>query len=142
MESRSTRIALLAILAVLVVIALRPYIEHQLYAATAPRQVEARGSLADLEKSTIEIFERVSPSVVQVVGRAGQNTQPEEQEGVQSGTGFVWDGAGHIVTNNHVVEGTKALAVRLASGEAVRAQIVGTAPNYALAVIRLSDPGR
>jgi 2-alkenal reductase len=142
MESRSTRIALLAILAVLAVIALRPYIEYRLYAATAPRQVEARGSLADLEKSTIEIFERVSPSVVQVVGRAGQNTQPEEQEGVQSGTGFVWDGAGHIVTNNHVVEGTNALAVRLASGEAVRAQIVGTAPNYDLAVIRLSDTGR
>ncbi len=142
MESRSTRIALLVILAVLAVIALRPYIEYQLFAATAPRQVEARGSLADFEKSTIQIFERVSPSVVQVVGRAGQNTQLEEQEGVQSGTGFVWDGAGHIVTNNHVVEGTNALAVRLASGEAVRAQIVGTAPNYDLAVIRLSDTGR
>src|SRR6476660_8272027 len=133
MESRSTRFALVAILVVLAVIALRPYIEHQLYAATAPRQVEARGSLADYEKSTIEIFERVSPSVVQVVGRSSKTTQSEEQEGVQSGTGFVWDGAGHIVTNNHVVENTNALAVRLASGEAVKAEIVGTAPNYDLA---------
>jgi 2-alkenal reductase len=140
MESRSTRFALLTILAVLAVIALRPYIEHHLYAATAPREVAARGSLADYEKSTIEIFEHVSPSVVQIVGRTGQNTQqPDEHEGVQSGTGFIWDGAGHIVTNNHVVENTTELAVRLASGDALRAQVVGTAPNYDLAVIRISD---
>jgi 2-alkenal reductase len=57
---------------------------------------------------------------------------------VQSGTGFVWDQAGHVVTNDHVVAGTDALAVRLATGEAVRAQIVGTAPNYDLDVIRLT----
>ena len=145
MESRSTRYFLLAILVFLGIIAARPYIEHQLYAATAPRPVEARGSLADFERSTIDIFERVSPSVVQVVGRAGTNTptpSDEQEGGVQSGTGFVWDGAGHVVTNDHVVAGTNALAVRLASGEVVRAQIVGTAPNYDLAVIRLVDAHR
>jgi hypothetical protein len=39
-----------------------------------------------------------------------------EGTGVQSGTGFIWDGAGNIVTNNHVVAGTSELAVRFASG--------------------------
>src|SRR5207237_7814874 len=46
------------------------------------------------------------------------------------------DHAGHIVTNKHLVEGTNCLAVRFASGEVGAATIVGTAPNYDLAVIR------
>jgi 2-alkenal reductase len=56
---------------------------------------------------------------------------------VQSGTGFIWDAAGHIVTNNHVVEGARPVTVRLASGEVISAEIVGTAPNYDLAVLQL-----
>jgi 2-alkenal reductase len=142
MESRSTRFILLALVVVLGFIAFRPYIEYRLYAATTPRPVEARGSLADYEKTAIEMFERVSPSVVHVVGRGGSNEflQPEGQDGpIQSGTGFQWDPAGHVVTNYHVVEGTNALAVRLASGEAVTAKIVGSAPRYDLAVIRLGN---
>ena len=51
------------------------------------------------------------------------------------------DEAGDIVTNNHVVAGTVELAVRLSSGSVGRADIVGTAPNYDIAVIRLHDPG-
>jgi S1-C subfamily serine protease len=51
----------------------------------------------------------------------------DEGAGVQSGTGFVWDGAGNIVTNNHVVGGTTDVVVRLATGEAVAAEIIGTA---------------
>src|SRR3981189_3228896 len=61
------------LLIVLISVTIRPYIEYQLYAATTPRQVEARGSLADYEKSAIEVFERVSPSVVHIVGRGGGN---------------------------------------------------------------------
>jgi 2-alkenal reductase len=79
---------------------------------------------------------------VQVVGRTGAGTVGSVGEGegggIQTGTGFIWDAAGNIVTNNHVVEGTSDLAVKLASGEATRAQVVGTAPNYDLAVIRLT----
>lgn len=141
MQGTSTRVAILAILAILGIIALRPYIEYQLYAETTPRQVEARGSLADYERTAIDIFERVAPSVVQVVSRAGATAQLDRQD-VQSGTGFVWDRAGHVVTNDHVVAGASAIAVRLASGEAVRAQVVGLAANYDLAVIRLLDVSR
>jgi 2-alkenal reductase len=54
-----------------------------------------------------------------------------------AGTGFVWDGAGHIVTNDHVVSGAAEVAVRFASGQVVRADVVGLAPNYDLAVIRV-----
>jgi S1-C subfamily serine protease len=120
----------------------QPYVDRLLFSASTPRAVEPRGSLSDLEKSTIELFERVSPSVVQVVAR-GAALDPSHAEGeaqAQSGTGFVWDAAGHIVTNDHVVEGTGSVAVRLASGQVLRAQIVGTAPNYDLAVLRVDNP--
>ena len=102
-------------------VAIRPYIEYQLYAQITPRPVETRGELADYEKATINVFERVSPSVVQIVGRGpGNAPQPAgAEEGARSGTGFLWDRAGHVVTNDHVVQGTSALAVRLASGQAV-----------------------
>ena len=64
-----------------------------------------------------------------------------EAEGPSSsGSGFIWDGAGHAVTNEHVVQVAGALAVRLASGEMVRANLVGTAPHYDLAVLRLANP--
>jgi 2-alkenal reductase len=117
----------------------RPYIDYRLYAATDPRPIEARGDLADFERTAIELFERVSPSVVQIVGRGAEvpTARGEEAQG-QTGTGFVWDQAGHVVTNDHVVEGASEIAVRLASGGAVRASIVGVAPNYDLAVVRLS----
>jgi S1-C subfamily serine protease len=142
MENRSVRWIGLGILIVLCVIAVRPYVEDRLYSATTPRPVEPRGSLADFEKSTIEIFQRVSPSVVQVVGQVGGNAFGQlgggGGTGVESGTGSVWDQAGHIVTNNHVVEGANALAVRFASGQTGRATVVGTAPNYDLAVIRVT----
>src|SRR5437016_13556467 len=102
MTNRPLNILLAGVLLVLGVIALQPYIERHFYAATAARPIEARGSLADYERSSIELFERVSPSVVQVVGRAGNDTvapSGEEELGVRAGTGFVWDGAGDIVTN-------------------------------------------
>ncbi len=54
-----------------------------------------------------------------------------------SGTGFVWDNNGHVVTNNHVVQNANEVAIRFASGEVTRADIVGTAPNYDLAVLRI-----
>src|SRR5829696_2289886 len=142
MERRSFRLVILVILLLLGFVVFRPYLERSLFSATAPRPVAARGNLSDSERSTIELFERVSPSVVQVVGKGGGNELTEGDESkVQGGTGFIWDRAGNVVTNNHVVENTSALGVRLSTGEAVRAEIVGTAPNYDLAVIRISGAG-
>jgi S1-C subfamily serine protease len=97
-----------------------------------------RGALNSAERAVAELFERVSPSVVQVAGRsAAASVFDEDRSGINSGTGFVWDERGHIVTNEHVVRGVSAVAVRFASGRTVGAEIVGTAPNHDLAVLRV-----
>jgi S1-C subfamily serine protease len=140
-DARFFRFALIAVLALLAFSVAQPYVTRLILSDTAPRPVAARGDLSEAEQSIIELFERVSPSVVQVVGRQGGGRMfDEDNSGVQSGTGFVWDAAGNIVTNNHVVNGTSDVAVRLATGGALEADIVGTAPNYDLAVIRLRNP--
>jgi len=142
MSDRLMRLIIVALLIVLAVYVGQPYVDRLLFSASTPRAIAPRGNLSDLERSTIELFERDSPSVVQVVARAAA-LDPAQSEGeaggAQSGTGFVWDAAGHIVTNDHVVEGTDTVAVRLASGQVLRAQILGTAPNYDLAVLRVND---
>jgi S1-C subfamily serine protease len=133
----------IAILLILLVAGLigQPYLDRLLFAATSPRPVTARGDLPETERATIHLFEQVSPSVVQVVGTAAAagSLILEGEAREQSGTGVIWDAAGHVVTNNHVVSGTREVAVRLASGEVVGASIVGTAPNYDLAIIRLRN---
>ena len=107
----------------------------------APRATEPRGEFTAVERSTIALFKRVSPSVVQVVVKTEKaDNLFSSGSGEQSGTGFVWDPAGHVVTNNHVVKGAVNISVRLATGEVVSADIVGVAPNYDLAVIRLQEP--
>jgi len=142
MRDRFLRAVLLVLLALVLVVLARPYIDQALFAAKTPRPIEARGNLADIEKLNIEIFQRASPSVVQIAGVAGgPSAQFGNQQEVKSGSGFVWDQAGNVVTNNHVVENAQNLQVRLASGQVTRASVVGTAPNYDLGVIRLNSLG-
>lgn len=105
-----------------------------------PRAVVARGDLAADEQSTISIFEKNSPSVVYIttVERV-RNLWTRNVQEIPSGTGsgFVWDQAGHIVTNNHVVEGHKTAKVRLSDQRVFDATVVGTSPEHDLAVLRL-----
>lgn len=144
MNDRLTRIILVILAIALVLFLGRPYFDRAFFSASTPRAVDPRGKLSDLEASTIELFEHTSQSVVQVVGHTAAAPDfgaPEEGGGGgggQSGTGFIWDAAGHIVTNAHVVQNTDELAVRFASGEVTRATIVGRAPNYDLAVIQVT----
>ncbi len=142
MNDRFTRGILVVVAIILALFVGRPYLDQVFFAASTPRAVEPRGQLSDIERSTVELFEHVSPSVVQVVGQAAAVADvaaPDEGGGGQSGTGFIWDAAGHIVTNDHVVEGARELGVRFASGEVARATVVGLAPNYDLAVIRVAS---
>ncbi len=112
MPDRTRRIVLVAILLLLALAVAQPYVTPLLYSADSPRSIAARGDLADAEKTTIALFERASPSVVHVFaqsaaqdrGLADIENEGEESGGTQTGTGFVWDGAGHIVTNTHVVQ--------------------------------------
>ena len=56
-----------------------------------------------------------------------------------SGSGFVYDNQGHIVTNNHVVEGASQIEVKLANGTSIPAEVVGTDAYYDIAIIKVDD---
>ena len=116
-------------------------IRYSPWTNTVARTVDQRGPLSDSERANIELFERVSPSVVQVAARSAAANPLDEDEGAgaASGTGFVWDNSGHLVTNNHVVQNSSEVAVRFASGEVAQAELVGVAPNYDLAVLRIKN---
>ncbi|MBE7204774.1 MAG: trypsin-like peptidase domain-containing protein, partial [Parafilimonas terrae] len=153
MPDRTRRIVLAAILLLFALAVAQPYVTPLLYSADTPRVVAARGDLAESEKATIALFEQASPSVVHVFAQSAAqdrgllDIENEGQEnggeggGTQTGTGFVWDGAGHVVTNTHVVQAAAqsggSVSVRLSSGEVVSASLVGLAPSYDLAVLQL-----
>src|SRR5436190_11821162 len=145
-ESMTRRFALsLAIIAPVLLALTISNIRYSPWTNTSARTVDQRGSLSDAERANIELFERVSPSVVQVAARsAGGNPLAEDEggegaAGAASGTGFVWDNAGHVVTNNHVVQNGSEVAVRFASGEVAQAEVIGVAPNYDVAVLRIKN---
>jgi 2-alkenal reductase len=58
---------------------------------------------------------------------------------IRIGSGFVWDAAGNIVTNEHVIDGAAAILVWLPSGEALEAEVTAANRDYDLAVIRLKQ---
>lgn len=103
-----------------------------------PREITPRGSFAEFEKTTIDIFNNAAPSVVYIFTEnvmEGLFRQRSRTQG--AGSGFLWDRDGHIVTNFHVIEGARRIKVRLENGEAVGATYVGGSPGHDLAVIRL-----
>ena len=139
------RIAVIWLLLLATAWVAQPYLASLWFSVSEPRTVTARGELAPAETSTIELFKRVSPSVVHVYAQSRRRPSPsfeqqDPQGGVQSGSGVIWDAAGHVITNNHVIQGASALGARLSSGEFVTARVVGTAPNYDLAVLQLERP--
>src|SRR5579859_7056353 len=83
------------------------------------------------------LYQRISPSVVHVTSRSETidifGVQPSEG----TGSGFVYDQQGHIVTNNHVVAGADSVDVALPSGVSLSAQVVGTDSYYDLAVLHI-----
>src|SRR5438876_2603485 len=141
------RFVLLAAIVAGVLVALTvSNIRYSPWTNTVARTVDQRGPLSEAERANIELFERVSPSVVQVAARSAVGNPLAEDEGGEaaagaaaSGTGFVWDNAGHVVTNNHVVQSGSEVAVRFASGEVAQAEVIGVAPNYDLAVVRIKN---
>ncbi len=89
------------------------------------------------ERRIIEVYQRVSGAVVNVNSQVLRSNffygvYPEEG----SGSGFVWDAAGHIVTNFHVVADASTITVSFGEGSEVDAQVVGIDPPNDLAVLR------
>ncbi|MEV7010136.1 trypsin-like peptidase domain-containing protein [Streptosporangium sp. NPDC051022] len=96
--------------------------------------VPARRSAVTLETDYRRDIARVLPSIVQIVSQQGAKT-------VVEGSGIVYDGAGHIVTNAHVVGDATEFEVMLATGGAVRtARLVGAYRPQDVAVIKMDDP--
>ncbi|MCO5172392.1 MAG: trypsin-like peptidase domain-containing protein [Planctomycetes bacterium] len=110
-----------------------------------PRVVTARGDLAQDELAQIELFERVAPAVVNVTNLAVRRdrwTLDLAQIPQGTGTGFIWDAAGHVVTNFHVIEGAHQVLVTLVDGTELPARVVGVFPDKDTAVLRVDAPGR
>jgi S1-C subfamily serine protease len=112
-------------------------------AEAAPRAVTPRGPLAADEQAHIDIFRRNSPSVVHITSLGVQRdlfSINVQQVPRGTGTGFVWDERGHIVTNFHVIQGANGARVTLADQSSYDAQLVGAFPDRDLAVLRIEAP--
>ncbi|SEQ30898.1 S1C family serine protease [Nitrosomonas ureae] len=105
-----------------------------------PRVVQARGNLAEDERSTIELFENSRASVVFITTRQRvMDAWTRNIFSVPSGTGsgFIWDDHGHIITNLHVIKGASEATVRLTDGRDYKASLVGASPAHDIAVLRI-----
>lgn len=99
-------------------------------------------NLGASEKALIALFERTSPSVVYINTSAYRRDYfsrniLEVPKG--SGSGFVWDKEGHIVTNWHVIQGAKKIEVTFVGGKTFEAELVGEAPDKDLAILKLEE---
>ena len=109
----------------------------------APRNVAARGPLSGDEQNNIAVFKAASPSVVNITALTVERdlfSLNVQQVPRGTGTGFVWDDRGHIVTNFHVIQGASAARVTLADQTSYRAELVGAFPDRDLAVLRVDAP--
>ena len=109
----------------------------------APRTITPRGALNAEERATIALFRQASPSVVYITTLARQRdffslNIAEIPQG--SGSGFIWDQEGHVITNFHVIQGASGAKVTLADHSVWDAQLVGVAPDHDLAVLYIRAP--
>jgi serine protease Do len=132
-------------------------------AAAAPISNE---SIAALETALEAVYTKVNPAVVSIqvtqkesVTQPGlpdlpgfrfffgpnapqlpQQQAPEQQYRHGAGSGFVWDKEGHIITNNHVIDGADLIRVTFADGSSAEAKVIGTDPDSDLAVLKVDVP--
>ncbi|WP_245626578.1 S1C family serine protease [Croceicoccus naphthovorans] len=109
-----------------------------------PRVVTARGDLGADERATIDLFRNARDSVVFISTRqrvADFWTRNVYSVPRGSGSGLVWDEAGHIVTNFHVIEGASEAQMQLADGRQFSATLVGVSPQHDLAVLKIGGAG-
>jgi S1-C subfamily serine protease len=106
--------------------------------------VVAQSALRPEEEHLVKLFEKASRSVVFITNAAIKrsfffDTSREVSQG--SGSGFVWDKKGHIVTNYHVIAGADKLYVGFDSKTSYRARVVGFSADKDLAVLKVDAPG-
>ena len=143
----NNRRGLVMLLAALVILMafwqIRPLLTGVHRGNAEPRAVTPRGNLADDELSTIELFKNVSPSVVYITSLTVQRDFFSfKAMAVPQGTGsgFVWDANGYVVTNFHVIQGAHGANVTLADHSTWEAELVGYEADKDLAVLRINAP--
>lgn len=130
---------LLALLAVQII---GPYFQKQ-WAATPP-PVNPRGDLASSEEAAISLFENASPSVVYIntlARRVNPWTRDVREAPSGTGSGFIWDKTGHVITNYHVIRNANAAEVVMHDQTAFDAELIGVSPDHDLAVLKIKAPG-
>ena len=137
---KTIRFDLLVLIAALGLTACDRLQPQQTAPAPAPRLPVGEIKLTDWEKGTINLFRSAAPSVAYITTETRRfNPFTGITGGKGAGSGFVWDNAGHIVTNFHVIEGASTVFVQLEAGEPHEARVIGGAPDYDIAVVRLRD---
>jgi len=112
-------------------------------AQAVPREVASRGALPPAEQAVIDLFERARHSVVHITTQSRVLdlwTRNVFNVPRGTGSGFVWDERGHVVTNRHVVAEASGAQVRLSDGRAMAASLVGVSAAHDLAVLRIDIP--
>ena len=110
-------------------------------ATAVPTPALQVSTVSDLEGKVIAVYDSASPGVVNITNRQVAYDffmQPVPEEG--TGSGFVYDREGHIITNYHVIEGAEELSVTMPDETVVTAQVVGSDPSNDLAVLKVNVP--
>jgi S1-C subfamily serine protease len=132
------------LLPVLLSLASPPLLPSQTREKPLPaRPVATRGPLLPEEQRAISIFEEARASVVYIttlVSRTDFFTLKVFEIPQGTGSGFIWDDGGHIVTNFHVIYEAQNVQVTLSDHSIFKAEVVGTAPDKDLAVLRIKAP--
>ncbi len=102
-----------------------------------------RKGLTDVELATISLFDKATPSVVFITTsdvRRDYFTRNLKEYKSGSGSGFIWDDEGHIITNYHVIQNADRATVTLSDQSTYQAKLVGKAPSKDLAVLKIDAP--
>jgi putative serine protease PepD len=113
-------------------------------ASLAPAALARPASASGKSLTVNEIYKRDAPGVAYIKADIVQQTQsvfgmPQQQQSTATGSGFLIDEDGHILTNAHVVEGAKNVEVQLGNGDPQSAEIVGTDPSTDVALLKVDN---
>ena len=136
-------IVLLGAVIYMATIQVKAWWSEQSATKVTPRAITPRGDLGEDEKATIKLFEETSPSVVFIttinLRRDFFSTNIYKMP-AGTGSGFIWDSDGHIVTNYHVIKGADEAQITLWDQSTWDAKLVGVEPDKDLAVLKIKAP--
>jgi S1-C subfamily serine protease len=108
----------------------------QVIQRVTPQPINLPAAITNEEAILVDLYKRLNPSVVTITTHVNQD---QEVDSSSLGSGFVYDTAGNIVTNFHVVHGSDRLEVTFADGTIQAATIVGSDPHSDLSVIKVAS---